>query len=263
MFRFLFLLLFASSILFAEKSNSTSQTITLGDYLIIIPTHTDSAIIKKSFSIIKGQKQLVSTYQCTTFKITLSSDSLVFNNKLFKLSSKIDTLVVNKDTLIILPKNTPLNNTATSTHRYEIISNLSYLDITTYANSNKISWAPEFKKLLQTAFGNQKWFYFYFGPIWEQIITGISGPPYPIKHLKKTIYQTASFRHHSPSEKVAITIDTEEKLIAITMCTHYDGKDTQNKYEYSPFGFITYYSSEKAHQILEFSVQGWIQSVQK
>jgi hypothetical protein len=88
-------------------------------------------------------------------------------------------------------------------------------DFCSYPNTNRLVWDKEFSLRIHQLFGQHQENFFYKGPLYEQVLAGLGGPPDNIIKVGETLRFASACRAHSCDEKAAVLIACPDNVLAV------------------------------------------------
>lgn len=136
-----------------------------------------------------------------------------------------------------------------------LVSYGSNFSISKMTNTNQLIWNDGFRAHVKDFFGHAKGEYFWKGPLSEQVLSGLGGPPDDIKKIDDNTYLATACRAHSCPEKAAYVVQKDLELFAIIS---YKCPSEDEYANYNDKGcLIIFFKNDKAKDSLSNYLLSW------
>lgn len=88
-------------------------------------------------------------------------------------------------------------------------------DFCSHSNTNRLVSDKEFSLRIHQLFGERQENFFYKGPLYEQFLAGLGGPPDDIISIGQSLRFASACRAHSCDEKAAVLIACPDNVLAV------------------------------------------------
>ncbi len=89
-------------------------------------------------------------------------------------------------------------------------------DFCANTDMNQLAWAPGFEEAVNDFFGAERGdFYWVDGPVSEQVLAGLGGPPNDLERLGGGLVMGSACRAHSCDERAAVIVQCPSTIVAV------------------------------------------------
>jgi hypothetical protein len=89
-------------------------------------------------------------------------------------------------------------------------------DFCANTDMNQLVWEPGFEEAVDDFFGAERGdFYWEGGPVSEQVIAGLGGPPNDLERLRGGMVMGSACRAHSCDERAAVIVQCPSTIVAV------------------------------------------------
>jgi hypothetical protein len=126
-------------------------------------------------------------------------------------------------------------------------------DFCANTDMNQLAWTPGFEEAVDDFFGAERGdFYWPDGPVSDQVLAGLGGPPDDLERLRGGLVMGSACRAHSCPERAAVIVQCPSTIIAVGVKHFRCGSE-----DCDSLPTFTIFSAPGAPKLARERLEGW------